>query len=215
MKKQLEILNSELEILKLDKRIKGIMLIGSVAYEKASEDSDLDIVVLCDRDEFVSKYIDNVLVEINFQKYSTMLKKLKSNPSEVYKYIYSKVLFDDGKLIRLVTEAKKIHDNYKTPNEKTESIVYWLSSTKIKLLSAMKSNDLERVSYLISTNTWEILEGVWAVNNMPMPPSSLVFNNHDTLKTVPSHNWFDNLFVGDILSRANIMIDIIDWICEQ
>lgn len=215
MKKQLEILNNELEILKSDKSIKGVMLIGSVAYGTATEDSDLDIIVLCDKDEFVSKYVDNILVEIHFQKYSTMLKKLKSNSTEVYKYIYSKILFDDGKLTQLVMEANKIYDNYITPSEEIQSIIYWLSSTKIKLLSAIKNNDLKKVSYLISTNTWKVLEGVWAVNSKPMPPSSLVFNKHDTLKTVPSVNWFEDLLIGDIHSRGNTMIDIIDWICKQ
>lgn len=215
MKKQSGILNRELEILKSDKSINGIMLIGSVAYEKASEDSDLDIVALSNRDEFVSKYVDNILVEIHFQKYSTMLKKLKSNSTEVYKYIYSKILFDDGKLTQLVMKANKIYDNYITPSEEIQSIIYWLSSTKIKLLSAIKNNDLKKVSYLISTNTWKVLEGVWAVNSKPMPPSSLVFNKHDTLKMVPSVNWFEDLLIGDIHSRSNTMIDIIDWICEQ
>ena len=91
MKKQLEILNSELEIIKSNKRNKGVMLIGSVAYEKASEDADLDLVVLSDRNDFISKYVNGILVEIHFQKYSTMLRNLKSNPIEVYKYIYSKL----------------------------------------------------------------------------------------------------------------------------
>lgn len=215
MKKQLEILNSELEIIKSNKRNKGVMLIGSVAYENASEDADLDLVVLSDKDDFVSKYVNGILVEIHFQKYSTMLKNLKSNPIEVYKYIYSKILLDNGELIQLVTEANKTYENYKTPSKEMESIIYWLSSTKLKLLSAIKSNDIKRVSYLISTNTWKVLEGVWAINNKPIPPSSLVFNKHNILKIIPCANWFDNLFIGDTLSRANFMIEIIDWISEQ
>lgn len=188
MKKQLEILNSELEIIKSNMRNKGVMLIGSVAYENSSEDADLDLVVLSDKDDFVSKYVNGILVEIHFQKYSTMLKNLKSNPIEVYKYIYSKILFDNGELIQLVTEANKIYGNYKTPSKEMESIIYWLSSTKLKLLSAIKSNDIKRVSYLISTNTWKVLEGVWAINNKPIPPSSLVFNKHNILKIITCAN---------------------------
>lgn len=214
MKKQLEILNSELEILKEEKNIKGVMLIGSVAYGTATEDADLDIVVLSDKDEFVSKYVNNILVEIHFQKYSTMLKKLKLNPTEVYKYIYSKIIFDDGKLTHLVEEANNVYNNYITPSEEMKSIVYWLSSTKIKLLSAINNNDIKKISFLISTNTWKLLEGVWAVNNKPMPPSSIAFNKYNVLKNIPSANWFDNLFIGDILSRAKTMLDIIDWICK-
>lgn len=215
MEKQLKILNDEIRTLKSDKSIKGVMLIGSVAYEKASEDSDLDIVVLCDRDEFVSKYVDNVLVEINFQKYRTMLKKLKSNPAEVYKYMYSKIIFDNGKINKLISKANEIYNTYKTPFEEMKNIVYWLSSTKIKLLSAIKNGDTKKVSYLISTNTWKVLEGVWAINNKPMPPSSLVFYKYDVLTKTPFENWFEDLFIGNDISRANAMIDIIDWIYEQ
>lgn len=215
MKKQLEIFNNELLNLKANKNIKGVMLIGSVAYDTATEDSDLDIVVLCNKDEFISKYVDNILVEIHFQKYSTMLKKLKSNPKEVYKYIYSKIIFEDGKLTQLVNEANKIYENFVISTEELDSIVYWISSTKIKLLSAIKSNDLNKISYLISTNTWKLLEGVWAVNNKPMPPTNLVFYKHGVLSKTPFENWFKKLLIGDDISRANTMIDIINWICEQ
>ncbi len=215
MKKQVEILNNELKTFKADASVKGVMLTGSVAYGRATEDADLDIVVLCNKDKFISKYVDNILVEIHFQKYSTMLKKLKSNPAEVYKYLYSKILFDNGKLNQLVVESYRIYDNYIVPSKEMESIIYWLSSTKIKLLSALNNSDIQKVSYLISTNTWKVLEGMWAINNKPMPPSSLVFNKHDMLKNVPFVNWFNNLLISDILSRANVMIDIIDWISEQ
>ncbi len=214
MKKQLEILNDELVTLISDKNIEGVMLIGSVAYGNATEDSDLDIVVLCDTDKFVSKYVDNILVEIHFQKYNTMIRKLKSNPSEVYKYIYSKILFDNGKLNQIINEANQIYNSYKTPNEEIDDIKYWLSSTKIKLSSALKSEYKMQISYLLSTNTWKVLEGVFALNNKPMPPSSLVFHKHDILNVIPAGNWFEELFVGDLISRANAMIDIIDWICK-
>ena len=32
-----------------------------------------------------------------------------------------------------------------------------------------------------ATNTWKVLEGVWAINNKPIPPSSLTFNTHNIL----------------------------------
>ncbi len=60
----------------------------------------------------------------------------------------------------------------------------------------------------------KVLEGVFALNNKPMPPSSLVFHKHDILNVIPAGNWFEELFVGDLISRANAMIDIIDWICK-
>lgn len=213
MKKQLEILNNEVNILKQNKSIHGVMLMGSVAYGTATDNSDLDILVLCDKDEFVRKYVDDILVEIHFQKYKTMRKKLESNPIEVYKYIYSKIIFDDGKLAQLLTDANEIYNNYQTPAKEKENIIYWLLSTKSKLLSSIKTNDTMRISYLVTTNTWKVLEGVWAINDKPIPPSSLSFNTYNTLQ-IPLTNWFEDLFVEDILIRANTMIKLIDIICK-
>ena len=213
MQKQLAILDKEIELLSRDKSTRGIMLMGSVAYGTATEDSDLDILVLCDKDEFISKYVENILVEIHFHQFDTLRKKLQSNPMEVYRYIYSKIVLDDGKLAELSAEAHSIYRNYMTPNKEKKNIVYWLSATKSKLLSAIKCNDNVRISYLVSTNTWKVLEGVWAMNNKPIPPSSLAFHTHNVL-CFPLDNWFENLFAGELLSRADTMIKMIDIICK-
>lgn len=211
MKKQLEIFDSELNIIRQAKDTHSVILMGSVAYGLATEDSDLDILVLCDKDEFVTKTVNGILVEIHYQRYKTLRKELETNPMDVYKYIYSKIIFDDGKFAKLFNEAMDIYNNYVTPEDEKENIIYWLSSTKIKLLSAIKSNDIAKASFLVATNTWKVLEGVWAINNKPMPPSSLAYNTYEKLN-FPLKNWFDNLFIGDTFSRARTMITMIDLI---
>lgn len=215
MKKHLDILESEVKKLKQNKNVKGVLLIGSVAYGMATDNSDLDLIVISNENKFVSEYVDGILVEKHFAKYSILLKRLENNPVEVYKYLYSTIIFDNGQLEKLITKAKEIYNSYCTPEKEKEDICYWLSATKIKLLSAINSNDEMKVSYLISTNTWKVLEGVWAKNNKPMPPSSIAFVKNGELTCVPCDNWFNKLLVGDNLSRANYMIDTIDWICER
>jgi len=200
--------------LKQEKSVRGVMLMGSVAYGKAAEDSDLDILVLCDRDVFISKYVDDIMVEIHYQTYETLMNKLRTRPMEVYKYIYSKILYDDGGLEELSLEASDRYHSYQTPEKEMNSIRYWLSSTKSKLLSAINRDDIVKISYLVSINTWKVLEGVWAINNKPIPPTSIAYNNHDRL-SFPLENWFDDLLVGDIASRARTLIKIIDLICER
>ena len=113
----------------------------------------------------------------------------------------------------LSAKAHELYNNYKTPDKEKKNIIYWLSATKSKLLSAIKSNDNVKISYLVSTNTWKVLEGVWAINNKPIPPSSLAFSTYSVL-SLPLDNWFEGLFVEDTLSRANTMITIIDIICK-
>jgi hypothetical protein len=47
-----------------------------------------------------------------------------------------------------------------------------------------------------------------------MPPSSIVFYKYNEL-TVPLDNWFKKLFIGDVFSKANTMISMIDIVCEK
>ena len=53
MLKQFELLDIEIEALKNDQSICGILLSGSLAYGKATEFSDIDLILLSDKNEFV------------------------------------------------------------------------------------------------------------------------------------------------------------------
>lgn len=214
MKKQLAVLEKEIQIFKSDKNVEAVLIAGSVAYGSANNDSDLDLIVICNENKFVSEYIDDVLVEIHYHTYDSLLESLNASTIDIYKYLFSKIAFDNGKLNSLIVKAKEIYNDYSTPLKEKENICYWLSSTKIKLTSAINCNDEMKISYLISTNTWKLLEGVWAKNNKPMPPSSLAFAKHNELSQLPFDSWFEKLMLGDVLSKAYTMIRIIDWICE-
>lgn len=214
MIKHLSVFEEELKALKLDKTVRGVALIGSVAYGTATEDSDLDIFVLGEKDEFVNKEVDGICVEIHYSKMETAMKRLRENPMEIYKYIHSQIAYDDGGLACLVGEARNIYDSYRTPEKDLEKIKYWLSSTKRKLLVGIKNNDMQKVSYLLATNTWKVLEGVWAINNKPIPPSSVAFSKQELLR-MPLENWFEDLLMGDIESKANTMLEVIDIIRDN
>ena len=95
MKKQMIILDKEIELLRRDPFVKGVMLMGSVAYGSASDDSDLDILVLCNKNEFVTREENGITVEIHYSTYEKLNSKLDKIPMEVYKYLYSKIIFDD------------------------------------------------------------------------------------------------------------------------
>ncbi len=213
MKKQLAVLEKEIEFLKQNKAVEAVLLTGSVAYGTSTDDSDLDLIVISNENRFVSKYTDGILVETHFNKFDTLINRLESNPSEVYKYLYSKIIYDDGSLAKLMSRANEIYNGFSTPTKDMEDICYWLSSTKIKLIAAMSSNDEMKISYLLSTNTWKVLEDVFARNDKPMPPSSLAFAKHSELKYIPYDNWFNCLLTGDCISKAKSMLGIIDWVC--
>ena len=70
---------------------------------------------------------------------------------------------------------------------------------------------MQKVAYLLATNTWKVLEGVWAINNKPIPPSSIAFSKYELL-SMPLDNWFEDLLMGDIETRANTMLEVVDII---
>lgn len=55
-----------------------------------------------------------------------------------------------------------------------KGISHWLHSSLIKIQSALKANDELKASYLVHTSTWTLLEGIWAINNKPVPPADLL-----------------------------------------
>lgn len=216
MQKQLIILEKEVAKFRQDSTIDAVLLTGSVAYGMATMMSDIDIVIICDRDNFESEYVEGILVEKHFHKYDTLDDALSKNAVEVYKYLYSKVLFDNtDKLSALIRKAREIYSTYSATKREYQNICCWLSATKIKLLSSMDSKEEKRMSFLLSTNTWKVLEGVWIKNNKPMPPSSLAYAKHNELAKEPWNGWFDDLIVGNTESRVNVMLKIIDWICDD
>lgn len=73
-----------------NKEISGILLMDSVACGCASENSDLDIMVLGNENKFEVKYIDNIMVEIIYSN-NLLEGKLKMN---YIKYLRDKVGHD-------------------------------------------------------------------------------------------------------------------------
>lgn len=94
-------------------------------------------------------------------------------------------------------------------------ICYWLKSTRLKLESAFSKQDVLLISYLVTTNTWKVLEGVWAVNKMPIPPSSSLYRRYSTLNLIPCQKWFAKLLIGSVEARGSTMIEVIDWILNS
>ena len=215
MRKQLEIFNNLILDFKKDTSIDAVLLNGSVAYGTATEISDLDIIVLGKRNEFVSQLIDGVLVEIHYTTFDKAIDKLKTNPMEIYKYLDAKIEYDNGKAQEIIKYAENISEHYCVSEKERSDICYWLKSTKLKLESAFSKQDVLLISYLVATNTWKILEGICAVNKMPIPPSSSLYRRYSKLKLIPCHEWFEELLIGSAENRVNTMIEIIDWILKK
>lgn len=215
MRKQLEIFHHLVLEFQKDASIDAVLLNGSVAYGTATDLSDLDMIVLGKRNDFVSQFIDGVLVEIHYTTFDKAICKLKSNPMEIYKYLDAKIEYDHGKAQELIRYAETVLEHYCVSKKEQSEICYWLKSTRLKLESAFSKQDVLLISYLVATNTWKVLEGVWAVNKMPIPPSSSLYRRYLKLKFIPFQNWFEKLLTGSAENRGSTMIEIIDWILKE
>jgi len=190
---------------------------GSVAQGNALPESDLDIMVLCNENSsktnFIDDIIDGILVECSFDTYESRLQKLLNNDIQVYRFLNNKITYDtNGELSELMKIALDKYRNFITKHEIKNQISHWLLSTKIKLLSAINSHDTIKQNFIVSTNSWKIIEAIWAVNDKPMPPQSSVLRFKNELLVVPYLDWFERLFSGDDESKSNSMIEIIEWV---
>lgn len=187
---------------------------GSVACGCASENSDLDIMVLCNENKFEVKYIDNIMVEIIYITYERCLEKLNNSSMEVYHYLKSRIEYDNGNLNKLIKIAYYNYENYIPPVDYIKSVTHWLKSTKLKLSSSInQKNDINSTFYA-STNAWKVLEGIWMVNSKPMPPSSSVLRFYNELPKKPCENWFEKLFSRNGIDTL-FMLEVIDWILNE
>ncbi|SME38695.1 hypothetical protein BACERE00191_05023 [Bacillus pacificus] len=98
-----------------------------------------------------------------------------------------------------------------------KGIFHWLHSSLIKIQSALKANDELKVSYIVHTSTWTLLDGIWAVNNKPIPPAGSVLKYIKTLSIVPVNfeDYINRLFLGDTKDRIKAAMELIEWVLHK
>lgn len=79
------------------------------------------------------------------------------------------------------------------------------------------TGDNFKTGFLTSTNTWKILEGLWATNNRPRPPSGTVLSQLPALQHIPNDldKLLTNIFTGTTPDRASASSQLIDWILQS
>jgi predicted nucleotidyltransferase len=196
----------------------GLMLIGSVARGDAYPDSDLDLYFLLENGynkHFHSEIRENTLIEYKYADFNQVQLNFDKNPMELYSFLDGKILFDNkGLLKQLVQIAQQKYKNYSISENKIKGISHWLNSSLIKINAALKVNDKLKASYILNTSTWVMLEGIWAINNKPIPPSGsvLVHIKKLSFRLTNLDNLLTTVFLGNTTERINSAIVIIEWI---
>jgi len=207
-----------LEEMYRDPEIIGLFLQGSVARGDCYGTSDLDLYAVLDGGldrPFCSEYQDDILVEIKYADVNQATRTCRDTDMGLYNFVDSVILFDrQSKLEQLKELAQTLIEQYQTPLSEKKSIAYWLESSLIKIKAAQASRDVLKASFVVSTTSWKIMEGIWAVNSRPVPPSGLVLYHLKYMDLVPENmnGRMKSLFAGDVSERIDAAIDLIQWI---
>lgn len=204
-----------------DPNTMGILLNGSYAYGDAYPGSDVDLMVFLTPGEskpFETREMEGVTVEIHWRDLGKASMRLIERPMEVYRYLDGEILHDpDGQVAHLVRTASERYENYRVSDEEKFTLIYWLQSVEQKIWLAKNAGDLPKAAFVASTSSWRILEGLWAANHRPMPPSSLAWQHLKRLPRVPEHYnaLIDHLFMGGPKERVEAALELIDWTLSQ
>lgn len=216
-----QLLNEALTDAQTDAEVIGVMLQGSLARGDGYAGSDVDLLVLL-RDgyarPFRAQMQNGILVEWHYADKAKAIAKVQTNPMLAYGYNEGRILRDDtGDLAQIAQFAAKVIADYCTPQAELEGIVHWLQSAQVKIQAAHSAGDTRKAAFVVATTSWTLLSGVWAVNDLPMPPSgSVVAHRHD-LKNVPN-DWlrlFDQLFTSDTEERIQAARTLIAWVLQS
>jgi predicted nucleotidyltransferase len=210
--KHQDILKNIIPELRADNSITAVMLMGSVAAGTEFPTSDLDLFLLGKKNKFQTELIDNIFVKYLYITQETAQSKLDKSGSEVYYFLGSKIIYDmDGTLIKLMRSAMNKYKNYKVNEKDKAEIRHWLYSTKIKIDAAITNNNDLKADFITTISSWKIIEAIFAINDIPLPPASRTEQEMPNLRQIPSDDWFEKLYGKDVNKRTESIINIIDW----
>jgi predicted nucleotidyltransferase len=202
------LLREALDDARRDPDVVGLMLTGSLARGDAYPGSDLDVHVLlldgCSRG-FRAELRQGILIECSYADEARARSQLARDPMHVYAYLDGRILYDpEGRLQALVSAARARFEGYRVSPEEAQGIAHWLHSARIKIAAARDAGDELRAAYITSTSSWEMLRGIWAAYDKPVPAGP------PDVKA-----WLRRLFVGATSDRISVAIEIIDWVLPR
>lgn len=200
-----------------DPSVSGLLLTGSVARQDALPGTDIDVryFVRSERSpSFVREFRDGLLVEQAFTDEGSALATLSEQPMNVYAYRDGRILYDvDGTLPRLRAEADRILRDYRAPEQVKIDLAEDLRHVEEKARVGFEAGDLLRAVYCLSTSSWRLIEGLWAANDLPVPPNSSVRPHlRDLQGPTGVRSIFEQFFLGDPQARAEAGLFLVSWV---
>lgn len=203
-----------------DDEIIGLLLTGSLARGDALPGTDIDVrCILADGGgrPFEQTMRDGVLVECGYADVASAQARLESHPMNVYAYLDGRILYDPrGVLEQLRQRAQQRFDTYRAPEQERSTNAFLLQCARDKICVAMAGGDELKAAFVIGTSSWQLMEGLWAANNRPLPPNSSVRPHLVDLVGPPEIAvGYRELFLADTPERIRVALELIDWILPR
>jgi len=193
----------------------AVFLTGSHARGEATYKSDVDVLVVTKSDHsFEEKIVDGVVVEIKRNTLEGFKEKIAKDPMNTYQWLDAKPLYDPENLMEdLRNFAYDAIAKYRPADFPRK----WLESAKIKIESAQEANNDLLLGFHVTNVLWKIVEGLYAINSLPTPPSSTAFKRLTNLKVLPENfkDVWTNSLTGDLEKRTRATLDLIEFLLEQ
>jgi predicted nucleotidyltransferase len=201
-----------------DPDVVGLLLAGSFARRDALPGSDVDLYVLlrdgCERPNR-SELQGGVLVEWQYNDLARAKAKLASNPMTIYTHLDGHVLYDlENQFPELIRLAQEAQDSFSVTEKDRAAIAHWLLSASLKVVAARAAGDQIKVAFVVSSTTYQVFAGLWAVNQKPMPASGGVLAHLNDLPLHPDHipGWLESFLTGNLEERAATFAALCDWL---
>lgn len=206
---------------KHDEEVIGLLLTGSLARGDALPGTDLDLVLVLAEGSsrpFRREMVDGILVERTYADASSARMQLDSHPMRVYGYLDGRILYDPQKALeRLRLHARARLEVYEVPTRHRRETAFLLRCSRDKMRVALGAGDLLKAAYVAGTSSWQIIEGLWAANGLPVPPNSSVRPHLCDLSKGPpeAQESYRDLFLADAPRRVQVALELIDWILME
>lgn len=158
------------------------------------------------------------MVEVKAHTKSGFVEKMKTKPMNVYQWLDSKIISGDENIAQeIISIAKNIYQNYKSDLDEIKVVRKWLKSTRLKIKEAGYKDDDMLVGFNVSNILWKIVEGLYLVNDKPIPPSTTAFRRITELKRIPPDfvDQWQLVLIGDLDKRTSATLDLIDFVLAQ
>jgi len=202
-----------------DESIYALLVTGSVARDEETVTSDLDLLLVSkEKQPFYEEIIDGITVEIKTNNLDGFIQKMKDDPMNVYQWLDAKVVFDKENMSeKIINEAKNMYDSYSPDPKEIAGVKKWLESAKIKIETSENSKDNLALGFNISNNIWQIVKGLYLLNNKPVPPSTTAYKRIDTLEALPTEfrSLWKGYLVGNLKERCISAVELIEFILAK